>query len=174
MSEHTALQAAAREGEDLRARLTELEAKWSGCWCEVQMSHDHDPRVRDCPQHGDDSCRHMAEGITVDLRALLAAAPPPPDQAPTDHECGHRFQFLVRSSLHVSGPGEHTDADWWGTADGPVEVRAHNLRDALRAASALPLHVWFDHGRDEADDDEVTNAVWEEAVANGEPWATES
>lgn len=88
------------------------------------------------------------------------------------HECGHRFQFIVRSSLHISGPGEHVDADWWGTADGPVEVRAHNLRDALLAASALPLHVWFDHGRDEAEDDEITNAVWEEAVANGEPWAT--
>lgn len=62
--------------DDLRARLTALEAKWSGCWCETQQAPDHDPRVQDCPQHGDDSCQHMAEGITVDLRALLADPAP--------------------------------------------------------------------------------------------------
>lgn len=47
-----------------------LLAKWSGCWCGPQEHEDHDPRVRDCPQHGSDDCRHMAEGICVDLRAL--------------------------------------------------------------------------------------------------------
>lgn len=47
-------------------------AKWSGCWCGEQQHPDHDPRVRDCPQHGSDDCRHMAEGIVVDLRDLTA------------------------------------------------------------------------------------------------------
>jgi hypothetical protein len=56
----------------LREGVERLEAKWSGCWCETQLAPDHDPRVQDCPQHGDGSCQHMAEGITLDLRALLA------------------------------------------------------------------------------------------------------
>ena len=59
------------------------------------------------------------------------------------HDCGHRFEITVRSSLHVSGPGEHADADWWSDGDRPVEVRAHNLRDALLIAASLPLSDWF-------------------------------
>lgn len=66
------------------------------------------------------------------------------DRVEQGHDCGHRFEITVRSSLHVSGPGEHTDADYY---DGmrAVEVRAHNLRDALLIAATLPLSTWFDH-----------------------------
>ena len=70
------------------------------------------------------------------------------EQAEKGHECGHRFEITVRSSLHVSGPGEHADADWWSDNGKPVVVRAHNLRDALLCAAALPLTDWFK----EADD----------------------
>lgn len=65
------------------------------------------------------------------------------EKAEKDHDCGHRFEITVRSSLHVSGPGEHTDADWWSDNDRPVAVRAHNLRDALLVAATLPLSDWF-------------------------------
>lgn len=71
-------------------------------------------------------------------RALVA------EQIEKGHECGHRFEISVRSSLHISGPGEHADADWWSTdPDTPVVVRAHNLRDALLIAASLPLADWF-------------------------------
>jgi hypothetical protein len=69
------------------------------------------------------------------------------EQAEKGHECGHRFEVTVRSSLHVSGPGEHTDADWWSADDRPVVVRAHNLRDALLIAATLPLSDWFQSER---------------------------
>ncbi|GAW50580.1 MULTISPECIES: hypothetical protein [unclassified Nocardioides] len=59
------------------------------------------------------------------------------------HECGHRFEITIRSSLHVSGPDKHTDADWWSDQR-PVTVRAHNLRDALLIAATLPLSDWFE------------------------------
>jgi hypothetical protein len=68
------------------------------------------------------------------------------------HDCGHQFEITVRSALHTSGPGEHRDADWWGDS-GPVIVRAHNLRDALLIAAALPLPEWVrfdDEQEDEA------------------------
>lgn len=58
------------------------------------------------------------------------------------HACGHRFEITVRSSLHASGPGEHTDADYFDSME-PVTVRAHNLRDALLIAATLPLSEWF-------------------------------
>lgn len=61
----------------------------------------------------------------------------------TGHDCGHRFEISVRSSLHVSGPGEHTDADYFD-GNKPVTVRAHNLRDALLVAATLPLGEWFE------------------------------
>lgn len=65
------------------------------------------------------------------------------EQQEKGHECGHRFEVTVRSSLHISGPGEHIDADYF---DGmkPVTVRAHNLRDALLVAASLPLSDWFE------------------------------
>lgn len=58
------------------------------------------------------------------------------------HACGHRFQIVVRSSTHLSGPGDHVDANYYDACE-PVEVRAHNLRDALLIAAALPLADWF-------------------------------
>jgi len=65
------------------------------------------------------------------------------EQDEKGHECGHRFEITVRSSTHLSGPGDHKDADYY---DGcvPVEVRAHNLRDALLVAASLPLSDWFE------------------------------
>jgi hypothetical protein len=65
------------------------------------------------------------------------------EQREQGHECGHRFDITVQSSLHISGPGEHTDADYF---DGmkPVTVRAHGLRDALLVAASLPLSDWFE------------------------------
>lgn len=69
------------------------------------------------------------------------------EQVDQGHECGHRFEIAIRSSLHVSGPGEHTDADWFSDS-GPVTVRAHNLRDALLIAATLPLSKWLP-GEDE-------------------------
>jgi hypothetical protein len=72
------------------------------------------------------------------IKRALAA-----EQVEKGHECGHRFEITVRSSLHVSGGGKHTDADWWSDNDQPVTVRAHNLRDALLVAASLPLNAWF-------------------------------
>jgi hypothetical protein len=66
----------------------------------------------------------------------------------TGHECGHRFEITVRSSLHASGPGEHADANYY-TDMRPVEVRAHNLRDALLLAAALPLSDYLEQEEDE-------------------------
>lgn len=65
------------------------------------------------------------------------------DLAETGHDCGHRFEVIVRSSTHASGPGEHSDADYSDDMK-PVTVRAHNLRDALLLAAALPLTEWFE------------------------------
>lgn len=57
------------EGDD---RIERLLDKWSSCWCGPQLAEDHDPRARDCPHHGSDDCRHMAEGFRADLQRLLA------------------------------------------------------------------------------------------------------
>ena len=62
------------------------------------------------------------------------------------HDCGHTFRIRVEGRLHSSGvvtdiPLIHSDADWWHD-DGTVEVRAHNLRDALLLAAAKPLAEW--------------------------------
>lgn len=66
----------------------------------------------------------------------------------TGHECGHSFEITIRSSLHFSGEGEHVDAFWTGPYDDPVVVRAHNLRDALLVAAALPLSAWITDGQE--------------------------
>lgn len=64
------------------------------------------------------------------------------DQEETGHECGHTFEVLVRSRGHYGiageGGGSHSDANYWDSSE-PVQVRAHNLRDALLLAAALPL-----------------------------------
>jgi hypothetical protein len=73
------------------------------------------------------------------------------EQAEKGHDCGHRFEITIRSSLHASGPADHTDADWFGTC-GPVTVRAHNLRDALLIAATLPLAAWFSDDSAEGDE----------------------
>ena len=62
------------------------------------------------------------------------------------HDCGHTFRIRVEGRLHSSGvvtdiPLIHSDADWWHD-DGTVEIRAHNLRDALLLAAAKPLAEW--------------------------------
>lgn len=63
------------------------------------------------------------------------------------HECGHRFEITIRSSMHSSGvvgegPKSHRDADWWAEHK-PVVVRARGLRDALLVAATLPITAWF-------------------------------
>lgn len=77
------------------------------------------------------------------------------EHAELDHDCGHRWEIIIRSSLHSSGvvgevPPRHTDANYWD-AQKPVIVRAHNLRDALLVAAYLPLSAWVD-------DEEFPNA----------------
>lgn len=62
------------------------------------------------------------------------------------HECGHTFRIQVSGRLHSSdvvtdNPPTHSDANWWHD-DGTVEVRAHNLRDALLIAATLPITDW--------------------------------
>jgi hypothetical protein len=64
------------------------------------------------------------------------------EQKETGHQCGHEFEISVSSRLHMSGLGEHSDADWTGELNS-VKVRAHNLRDALLIAASLPLVDWF-------------------------------
>ncbi|HEY6020671.1 MAG TPA: hypothetical protein VIY48_12495 [Candidatus Paceibacterota bacterium] len=63
----------------------------------------------------------------------------------TGHDCGHRWRITVESSGHYIGPdGTHNDANYWGPGVfGPVEVRAHNLRDGLLLAAAEPLSSWM-------------------------------
>lgn len=62
------------------------------------------------------------------------------------HECGHTFRIQVSGRGHSWGvitdnPPTHSDANWWHD-DGTVEIRAHNLRDALLLAAAKPLAEW--------------------------------
>ena len=64
------------------------------------------------------------------------------------HDCGHEFTITIESRGHSSGiygepDSPHSDADYTNTS-GPVTVRAHNLRDALLVAAALPLSDWFE------------------------------
>lgn len=73
--------------DGLREAIERLIAKWEACWCGTQLAWDHDPRVRDCPQHGSDDCRHMGEGIVTDLRALLAEHQPTAREAESYPNC---------------------------------------------------------------------------------------
>ena len=71
------------------------------------------------------------------------------------HDCGHTFRITVSGRGHSWGvvgetPPQHSDADWWHD-DGTVEVRAHNLRDALLLAAGLPMSAWPGLNDDEAD-----------------------
>lgn len=72
------------------------------------------------------------------------------EKAETGHECGHEFVITVSSRLHISGPGDHTDADWSDNLR-PVTVRAHNLRAALLVAAARPLGEWFADEKEASD-----------------------
>ena len=54
-------------------RIEALVAKWSGCRCGPQLAYDHDPRVQDCPQHGEAAAEYYSGGIVSDLRGLLDA-----------------------------------------------------------------------------------------------------
>lgn len=58
-------------------------------------------------------------------------------------EAGHtfRFRFDIRGSSKVVGDPEYTDApDFMGPVH-EIQVRAWNLRDALRKAADLPFAV---------------------------------
>ena len=81
------------------------------------------------------------------------------------HDCGHTFRIQVAGRGHSWGvvgdnPPRHSDADWWHD-DGTVEVRAHNLRDALLIAAALPVTAW--PGLNEPDDDDREEPQVDEA-----------
>ena len=72
------------------------------------------------------------------------------------HDCGHTFRIQVTGRGHSWGvvgdvPPQHSDDDRWHD-DGTVEVRAHNLRDALLLAAALHITAW--PGLNEPDDEE--------------------
>lgn len=71
-----------------------------------------------------DTFRVIAEYLDMAKRAELR------DEG---HECGHTFRIHVSGRLHSSGVV---------TDDGTVEVRAHNLRDALLIAATLPITDW--------------------------------
>lgn len=70
------------------------------------------------------------------------------DKAETGHECGHRWEINVRSAMHSGiageGPESHKDSEYFESDPTMVvEVRAHNLRDALLVAATLPLNDWM-------------------------------
>jgi hypothetical protein len=61
---------------------------------------------------------------------------------------GHTFRLEAhsRGSYGVVGQEGHTDADWLGEPPLTVEVRAWNLKDALRKALGLSLADWSREG----------------------------
>lgn len=96
-----------------------------------------------------DTFRVIAEYLAMAKRAELR------DKG---HECGHTFRISVEGRLHSSGvvtdnPPTHSDADWWHN-DGTVEVRAHNLRDALLIAATLPVTDWPGLNDDDSEADQ--------------------
>lgn len=68
------------------------------------------------------------------------------------HECGHIFTLSFNSIIHSGiageGPESHRDGKLVMGTNRTVQVRAHNLRDALRKAASLPLDSW--RGQEEA------------------------
>ena len=88
---------------------------------------------------------HTASGAFAVVAECLAMAKRA-ELCDVCHDCGHTFRIRVEGRLHSSGvvtdiPLIHSDADWWHD-DGTVEIRAHNLRDALLLAAAKPLAEW--------------------------------
>jgi hypothetical protein len=67
------------------------------------------------------------------------------EEAMYGHPCGHLWTIDVTCVGHysVTGDPEHRDAPD-AHRHHPVQVRAHDLRSALRKAAALPLSEWFD------------------------------
>jgi hypothetical protein len=72
-----------------------------------------------------------------------------------DPEAGHTFRLKATSRgsyAHLTEDGTtspHTDAEWMpeDVEDGfRIEVRAWNLRDALKKAASLPLSAWKEPG----------------------------
>jgi hypothetical protein len=78
------------------------------------------------------------------------------EQAENGHQCGHTFEIIVRSKGHYGlaghGPEEHSDANYWDECR-PVQVRAHNLRDALLVAATRPLGDFIGHPEEYKDGD---------------------
>jgi len=76
-----------------------------------------------------------------------------------DPEAGHTFRLRATSRgsyAHLTEDGTtspHTDAEWMpeDVEDGfRIEVRAWNLRDALKKAASLPLRAWKEPGEPSA------------------------
>ena len=97
-------------------------------------------------RNASETYRVVAEYLSMAKRAELRE---------TGHDCGHTFRIQVSGRGHSCGvitdnPPTHSDADWWHD-DGTVEIRAHNLRDALLLAAGLPITAWPGLNDDEAD-----------------------
>ena len=91
-----------------------------------------------------DTLSNNFEGVVREfIKKALAA-----EKKETGHDCGHRFEISVRSAGHYGiegkGPESHSDAPYFdGDVPMVVEVRAHNLRDALLVAATFPLNDWM-------------------------------
>lgn len=62
-------------------------------------------------------------------------------------EAGSRYRFTVQSCLafahNAGGELVHLDADWWGELR-TVEVRAHDLAEAIEKLGQVPFRTWFE------------------------------
>lgn len=77
------------------------------------------------------------------------------ETAERGHECGHVFTIRATTRGHysVTGDPEYHDAPEGDGDDMPwaLEVRAHNLRDALLVAALAPLGEWTQPEQDGTD-----------------------
>lgn len=93
--------------------------------------------------------RHMAQqqrDLAVEFDQQADRIAERHDGQEVEADLGHTWRLTVesRASSAVVGDQHHHDAPEFTPLGRAVEVRAWNLRQALTAAAALPLQVWFD------------------------------